>query len=77
MATKNASDIMTENPACCTPDTTAQEAARMMEENDCGSLPVVESRDSMKLPRDRHRPRPRPARPRPRPSRRAPRSARP
>lgn len=49
MAAKNASDIMTENPTCCTPDTTAQEAARMMEENDCGSLPVVESRDSLKL----------------------------
>jgi CBS domain-containing protein len=48
MAAKNASDIMTKNPTCCTPDTTAQEAARMMEENDCGSLPVVEG-DSMKL----------------------------
>lgn len=49
MAAKNARNIMTENPACCTPDTTAQEAARMMEQNDCGSLPVVENRDSMKL----------------------------
>ncbi|HYO14641.1 MAG TPA: CBS domain-containing protein [Thermoanaerobaculia bacterium] len=42
-------DIMTENPAVCTPETTARDAARMMEENDCGSLPVVETRDSMKL----------------------------
>jgi CBS domain-containing protein len=49
MAAKRARDIMTENPACCTLDTPAREAARTMEQNDCGSLPVVESRDSMKL----------------------------
>lgn len=49
MAAKNARDIMTESPAVCTQDTTAQDAAQMMEKNDCGSLPVVESRDSMKL----------------------------
>lgn len=42
-------DIMTENPAVATPETTARDAARMMEENDCGSLPVVETRDTMKL----------------------------
>jgi CBS domain-containing protein len=42
-------DIMTENPVVCTPETTARDAARMMEENDCGSLPVVETRDTMKL----------------------------
>jgi CBS domain-containing protein len=40
---------MTDSPAVCTPDTSAQDAARMMEENDCGSLPVVEGRDAMKL----------------------------
>lgn len=49
MAAKKARDIMMESPAVCTPDTSAREAARMMEENDCGSLPVVENRDSMKL----------------------------
>ena len=49
MASKTAKSIMTDSPAVCTPDTTAQDAARMMEENDCGSLPVVEGRDSMKL----------------------------
>lgn len=49
MAGKTARDIMTDNPAVCTPETTARDAARMMEENDCGSLPVVESRNSMKL----------------------------
>jgi CBS domain-containing protein len=49
MASKNARDIMTDSPAVATADTTARDAARMMEDNDCGSLPVVESRDSMKL----------------------------
>lgn len=49
MAAKKARDIMTESPAVCTPQTTAREAAQLMEQNDCGSLPVVENRDSMKL----------------------------
>lgn len=39
---------MTENPACCTPETSLQEAARLMVDNDCGCLPVVESEDSKK-----------------------------
>lgn len=49
MPRKTARDLMTENPAVCTPETTARDAARLMEENDCGSLPVVETRDTMKL----------------------------
>jgi CBS domain-containing protein len=49
MASKNARDIMTDSPAVCTAETSAQDAARLMQENDCGSLPVVENRDSMKL----------------------------
>ncbi len=49
MASKRAKDIMTDSPAVCTAETTSQDAARMMESNDCGSLPIVESRDSMKL----------------------------
>ena len=49
MASKNARDIMTDSPAVATAETTARDAARMMEDNDCGSLPVVESRDSLKL----------------------------
>jgi CBS domain-containing protein len=44
-----ASDIMTSNPACCIPETNAQDAARLMEQNDCGSLPVVQDRASMRL----------------------------
>jgi CBS domain-containing protein len=46
---KNARDLMTANPAVCTPDTTAREAASTMEREDCGSLPVVESRNDLKL----------------------------
>lgn len=49
MAAKKARDIMTQSPAVCTPETTARDAAQQMERNDCGSLPVVENRDSMKL----------------------------
>ena len=37
-----AQDIMTANPACCTPDDTAQRAAELMEQNDCGCVPVVD-----------------------------------
>jgi CBS domain-containing protein len=37
-----AREIMTERPACCTPDETMQRAAQMMKEHDCGCLPVVE-----------------------------------
>jgi CBS domain-containing protein len=44
-----ASDLMTSDPCCCTPTTTAQEAARLMGENDCGCIPVVESTDSRVL----------------------------
>ena len=36
------SQIMTPDPACCTPDSTAQDAASLMKEHDCGSIPVVE-----------------------------------
>lgn len=42
-------DIMTENPACITPETTARQAARLMEDNDVGSLPVVESDANRRL----------------------------
>lgn len=49
MSTKNARALMTDSPAVVTPETSSQDAARMMQDNDCGSLPVVENRDSMKL----------------------------
>lgn len=36
-------DIMTANPACCTPDTRLPEVARMIVQQDCGEIPVVEN----------------------------------
>ena len=39
-------DIMTDNPACCTPESTLEDAARLMIENDCGEIPVVDSFES-------------------------------
>lgn len=41
-----AKDVMTERPACCTPEDTIERAAHLMEENDCGCIPVIESRGS-------------------------------
>jgi len=40
---------MTPDPACCTPDATAQEVAAIMRDNDCGSVPVVEAEDNRRL----------------------------
>ena len=34
-------EIMTENPACCAPETSLREVARLMVEHDCGEIPVV------------------------------------
>ena len=36
-------DIMTDKPACCAPDDTVKDAARLMVENDCGEIPVVDA----------------------------------
>ena len=41
-------DIMSEDPACCTPDANLKDVARLMVENDCGCIPVVENEGSMK-----------------------------
>ena len=35
-------DIMTANPICCAPDSSLQESAKLMAENDCGCIPVCE-----------------------------------
>jgi CBS domain-containing protein len=45
----NVDELMTKNPACVTPADTARDAARAMEENDCGALPVVESENEKRL----------------------------
>jgi CBS domain-containing protein len=43
-----AQDLMTPEPACCTPKTTVREAAQLMRDHDCGCIPVVEGQ-SMRL----------------------------
>lgn len=42
-------DLMTANPACCTPQTAVVEVARMMTGQNCGSIPVVESQQEPHL----------------------------
>lgn len=42
-------EVMTADPVCCTPDTPIPVVARMMVDNDCGEIPVVEDKAS-KLP---------------------------
>ena len=42
-------EVMTADPACCISETTLTEVAKMMVDNDCGEIPVVESNES-KLP---------------------------
>jgi CBS domain-containing protein len=44
-----AQDIMTENPACCTPDDTVEHAAKLMVEHDCGCVPVVDNIETRHL----------------------------
>ena len=46
---KQAKDIMSANPACCTPEHNVQQAAEMMVKHDCGEIPVVESDHNMKV----------------------------
>ena len=36
-------EIMTPNPACCTPETPLREVAKAMVDNDCGEIPIVRS----------------------------------
>ena len=42
-------DIMTPDPAWCTPESTAREAATLMREHDCGSIPVVQNEQNRNL----------------------------
>jgi CBS domain-containing protein len=41
-------EIMTKSPACCVPQTSLQEVAHLMIENDCGAIPVVETLEAKK-----------------------------
>lgn len=42
-------ELMTETPACCTIDTSLQEVARLMIGHDCGAIPVVADKQTMRL----------------------------
>lgn len=44
-----ARELMTDSPACCTPDTIAQDAARLMAQNDCGCIPVVQDQETNRI----------------------------
>ena len=39
----NVTSVMTANPACATAETPLREVARLMIENDCGEIPVVDT----------------------------------
>lgn len=38
----NVRDIMTENPSCCSPETSLQDVAKNMCDNNCGEIPVLD-----------------------------------
>lgn len=40
--TKLARDVMTMNPACCTPDTPLDRVAQLMRQYNCGEIPVID-----------------------------------
>ena len=45
--TKLARDVMTPDPACCTAGTSIDEVAKLMIENDCGEIPIVDTEDRL------------------------------
>lgn len=42
-------NVMTPTPACCTPESSLTDVAKMMVDNDCGQIPVVEDLTGRKL----------------------------
>ena len=44
---KLARDVMTENPACCTPQTPLELVAKLMVQHDCGEIPVLDETDQV------------------------------
>jgi len=42
-------ELMSEDVACCTPDTSLCDVASLMVDHDCGAIPVVESASNRKL----------------------------
>src|SRR5438874_769833 len=49
MPTQSVRDLMTENPTCCLPHTPLTEAARLMRDEVCGLIPIVESQQNRRL----------------------------
>lgn len=41
--------VMTSTPACCTPESSLTDVAKMMVDHDCGQIPVVEDLTGRKL----------------------------
>lgn len=46
---KTAEDIMTKDPACCTPETNLTEVARLMIKFDCGEIPIVDNMKTLRI----------------------------
>ena len=46
---KNVKELMTQDPACCEPNATLLDCAKMMCEHDCGEIPVVSNQNEKKL----------------------------
>jgi CBS domain-containing protein len=44
-----AQELMTPDPACCTPDDRAERVAQLMADNDCGCIPVVASENDSRV----------------------------
>ena len=42
---KLARDVMTPDPACCSTNATLDEVAKLMVQNDCGEIPVLDTAD--------------------------------
>lgn len=42
-------NIMTRDPACCTPESPLQQVATLMLENDCGEIPIVNDLNERRL----------------------------
>jgi CBS domain-containing protein len=42
---KLARELMTPDPACCSPTATLDEVAQLMIQNDCGEIPIVDASD--------------------------------
>ena len=46
---KTCGDVMTKNPVCCRPDDSVAKVAQLMQSEDVGSLPVIDSDQTLKL----------------------------